>query len=52
MESLTFYRFKHSENFSDNYKISFEKKRAFKCIRFLLWILSKNFGHRFKENSG
>lgn len=26
MESLTLYRFKHSENFSDNYKISFEKK--------------------------
>lgn len=26
MESLTFYRFKHSGNFSDNYKISFEKK--------------------------
>lgn len=26
MESLTFYRFKHSENFSDNYKIAFEKK--------------------------
>ena len=26
MESLTFYRFKHTENFSDNYKIAFEKK--------------------------
>ena len=26
METLTIYRFKHSENFSDNYKIAFEKK--------------------------
>ena len=26
MESLTLYRFKHSGNFSDNYKISFENK--------------------------
>lgn len=26
MEPLTLYRFKHSESFSDNYKIAFEKK--------------------------